>query len=152
MSSPKDSKWFVLKERVRSLVFVATPHRGSEWANRLHTLFIGPGTAFLQLLKKKESALLATVAEQFNNRWGQRPILCFREGRGIGILGKVRCQTKNRVLITQTSKYRLSSRKMREQIVKESKSSMSRTITDGSQRWSRKRSFSLLNSCDISRQ
>lgn len=53
-----------------------------------------PGSKFVPLLGKGNSALLATIAEQFNNGWGRRQILTVREGQGIGVLGKVRFSEK----------------------------------------------------------
>ena len=94
-----ESQWAYLRELVKGVVFLGTPHRGSEWANRLYFLLLGPsifwpGSKFVPLLRKGNSSLLATIAEQFNNGWGRRQILTVREGQGIGVLGKVRYSQK----------------------------------------------------------
>ena len=100
-----ESQWAYLRELTKGVVFLGTPHRGSEWANRLYFLLLGPsifwpGSKFVPLLRKGNSALLATIAEQFNNGWGQRQILTVREGQGIGVLGKVRYSQQHKNSLT----------------------------------------------------
>ena len=97
-SSGDHSRWSYLRDQITSIVFLGTPHRGSEWANRLYLLCLGtsvfrPGSRFVPLLRKGNSALLATITERFNNYWGDRPILTFCEGKGTGPLGLVRNST-----------------------------------------------------------
>jgi hypothetical protein len=92
IQSSDDSRWMYFRDQVASVIFLGTTHRGSEWANRLHFLlpFAGPESGFVPMLRKGNSRLLATIAEQFNNYWGPKPILTIREGKGIRILGRVR--------------------------------------------------------------
>ena len=82
--APKASTWAALKDLADSMVFLDTSHRGSEWANRLHLALLGPtvfwqSSSFVTLLQKGNLDLLATIAEKFNNMWGQKSILTFRE-------------------------------------------------------------------------
>lgn len=83
----QESSWAFLKDQISTIIFVATPHRGSEWANRLYTLYLGAGSRFVQLLRRNDSALLSLIAERFNNIWGDRPVINFREQKGILPLG-----------------------------------------------------------------
>ena len=90
-----NSQWSHLHNRIKSAIFLGTPHRGSEWANRLYFLFLGasvlrPGSSFVPLLRKGNSALLAAITERFNNAWGTRAVLSFCEEKSTGPLGLVR--------------------------------------------------------------
>ena len=94
-----ENDWSYMGDLVKGVVFLGTPHRGSDWANRLYLLQLGtsifwPRSKFVPLIRKGNFGLLATIAEQFNNNWGRRPILTIREGKGIGVLGKVILQPK----------------------------------------------------------
>ena len=75
------------------VVFLGTPHRGSQWANRLAitqlgiTLFLAQTELVRQLRSK--SGDLATISERFNNIWGKKHVLCCCEKKrtlGVGMV------------------------------------------------------------------
>ncbi|KAF4455113.1 GPI inositol-deacylase [Fusarium albosuccineum] len=94
LNHSEGASWTYLSDGLASVVFLGTPHRGSEWANRLYLLQLGPrifwqGSQLVPLLRKGQSGLLATTAERFNNLWGDGPVLTFRETRGITPIGLI---------------------------------------------------------------
>jgi len=84
--------WSYIFQNTVALVFMGTPHRGSRWANRMFwfatSILRTFPSEFLHLLRAK-SSMLSTLADRFNNIWGEREILSFRETArlpGIGIV------------------------------------------------------------------
>jgi len=69
--------WSYIFQNTVALVFMGTPQRGSRWANRMFFLATSP-SELLHLLRV-DSSMLSTLADRFNNIWGKRPILSFRE-------------------------------------------------------------------------
>jgi len=76
------------------VVFLGTPHRGSQWANRLAIAQLGvslfQSQAELVRLLRAKSEDLATISERFNSIWGTKPVLsCCERRRMLGV-GMVR--------------------------------------------------------------
>jgi hypothetical protein len=75
------------------IVFLSTPHRGSQWATRL--AFGNLGTSLFQAksdlvhLLQAHSQELATVGERFNSVWGAKPVLSCCETKRTHGLGMV---------------------------------------------------------------
>jgi hypothetical protein len=82
LASEPESEWNGIFLNTAGIVLSGTPHRGSSSANtaaayiRLIPLLQTPP---LILLLRKDSSLLAQIAEQFSNIWGSRRIFSFCE-------------------------------------------------------------------------
>ena len=85
-------EWSYIFQNTVALVFMGTPHRGSRWANRLFlfatSILRTSPSEFLHILRFK-SSMLSTLADRFNNIWGKRPILSFRETSRVSGVGMV---------------------------------------------------------------
>jgi hypothetical protein len=75
------------------VVFLGTPHRGSQWANRLAIAQLGvslfQAQAELVRLLRARSEDLATISERFNSVWGSKRVLCCCEKKrtlGVGMV------------------------------------------------------------------
>jgi hypothetical protein len=94
-----ESNWNPLNQRAISVVFLGTPHRGTEWANRLYLSQLGASifwrpSNWVALIRKRNPELF-TVAETFNSIWGQRSVLTIIETKRVHVLGKVSSKAKD---------------------------------------------------------
>ncbi len=82
LASEPESEWNDIFLNTAGIVFSGTPHRGSSSANAAAAYFrLIPfvKTPPLIHLLRKDSPLLAQIAEQFSNIWGSRRIFSFCE-------------------------------------------------------------------------
>ena len=79
-----------LFDATTGVIFLGTPHRGSQWANGLAIAQLGvslfQSQAELVRLLRAKSEDLATISERFNSIWGAKPILsCYEKRRMLGV-------------------------------------------------------------------
>jgi hypothetical protein len=82
LASSTESEWNGIFRNTAGIIFLGTPHRGSSSANEAAAYFrLIPfvHTPPLVRLLRKDSSLLAQIAEQFSNIWGPRRIFSFCE-------------------------------------------------------------------------
>ena len=83
VASSAESGWNCIFRNTAGIVFLGTPHRGSHLARAASSISKRiPGASDLLPILQANSSTLNKIAEQFNNRWGARPLFSFRETKG----------------------------------------------------------------------